>query len=235
MKPHVYSSFIYAIVMTLLAFIVRDTLWLTVASLVSIAISFTYGGRRVVYLLTLVAIGLFGVFVNALVFANTGPAVAEIGFLTIRRHALEEFTIVSLRLLLIAGAGGVFALTHSSSEIARGLTKELGLPYSIALAVSYALRSIPLIKRDLEEVLFMRKQRGYSRIPLKPSDLASILTPLLSVNYNRAVWSGISAEIRGLRLVRTRVVIKVNLMDLLLLALITALLVLLVVLHETSL
>ncbi|ADV64575.1 energy-coupling factor transporter transmembrane component T family protein [Desulfurococcus mucosus] len=225
-RPHVYSTFMYAVVMTLAAFLVKKPLWLAAASAVSISIGFAYGGRRMLYLLALASIGLAGVFLNALVFANTGNVVLESGFIVVRKHAVEEFTVVSLRLLLIAGAGGVFALTHSSSEIARGLVREIGLPYHVALAVSYALRSIPLIKRDLDEIMFMRKQRGYGRIPLTPRGVSSVLTPLLSINYTRAVWGGVSAEVRGLRNTGGGRRVEIDSVDVLFFATIVALVVL---------
>jgi len=231
MRPHVLSTFIYAIVITLAAFIVRNTLWLAIASLVSIIIGSIYGGRRILYMLLLVVIGFFGVFLNALFFANTGREVASIGFITVREHAIEESVIVALRLLLIAGAGSVLALTHSSSEIARGLTRELGLPYSIALAVAFALRSMPLIKQDLDDIVFMRKQRGYGRIPLTPSGVSSVLTPLLSIGYNRALWGGISAELRGLRGIRYQRSITLNIMDILLFVILAVLLLCLLIIQ----
>lgn len=219
MKPHVFSTFIYAVVATSLAFIVRDTAWLALVALTSLLLSMLYGGRKVLYMLLLVAVGLIGVFINAVFFANTGEVVVNLGFIVIRSRALLEFTVVSLRLLLVAGAGGVFALTHSSSEIARGLSRELGLPYTVTLAVAFALRSIPLIKRDLDEVMFMRKQRGYRGVPLTPSTVSSILTPLLSIGYSRALWAGISAELRGLRAAKPTRKLVFNAVDVLLVVL----------------
>ncbi|AFL66097.1 energy-coupling factor transporter transmembrane component T [Desulfurococcus amylolyticus] len=219
MKPHVYSTFIYATIITLMAFIIRNPKWLIMTSVISIVICLIYGGRRILYLILLVSIGFIGVFVNALFFANTGEVVVETGPIIIRKHALEEFLVVALRLLLIASGGGVLALTHSSSEIARGLARELGLPYYIALPIFYALRSLPLIKQDLDEILFMRKQRGYGRIPISPGSISSIITPLLSISYQRALWGGISAELKGLRGSTIYRRIEVNILDILLLIL----------------
>jgi len=216
-------AFIYALTLTLAAFASRNAIWLLTATAISSALALWEAGKRFLYLLALVAFGSVGVFINAVAFANSGNVVFEVGPLQIRSGAVEAFTVATLRLALIASAGGVFVFSGSPSEIVRGLRTELGLPAEISIAVSYALRLLPLLRRDLDEILFMRRQRGYRTIPMSPSDVETLLSPLLSVSVERATWSGVASELRGFRHLRRGFDLRPRGGDYLILALLMAL------------
>ncbi|MEM0378238.1 MAG: energy-coupling factor transporter transmembrane component T [Thermosphaera sp.] len=203
-KPSVSTAFTYSLVLTSLALILKDPTKLAIIGLVNLVSSMILGWRKVWWLYVLIGIASLGIFINALFFANTGGIVYEIGFLAVREGAIEGFTTVTLRVLLIAGAGAFFVALFEPVEIVKGLSKELRLPVSISLSLSYALRMLPLLKRDLDEIMFSRLQRGYRRRPLTPMELSSTLTSLLISGFEKALWSGISLELRGFRFYRPR-------------------------------
>ncbi|WP_440059360.1 energy-coupling factor transporter transmembrane component T [Thermogladius sp. 4427co] len=196
-------AFILALALTLLAFIVSDTTVLVALAAFSTLLP-AKGIKKIYWVYIFLLVSLIGVFVNALMFANTGAPVLEFHGFTIRANAVEGFVRVTLRLLIIAGAGAWFIASYTPFEIARGLEKELGIPKGVSFAIAYAFRLIPLVARDLAEIQNVRRERGKRTIPLLPSDLASILTPLLRTGYERAVWTGISIELRGFSLRKIR-------------------------------
>lgn len=204
MRPSVSVAFIYALVITGIAFVESSWKALSALALLNLLISLAYGGRKLGYILLLLAIGLVGVFVNALAFSNEGPVVAAIGPLEIRENALRGFASVSLRLLLIAGAGGVFFFSRPLIEIMRGLKYELGLPLTISFPLFYAVRMLPSIRADLDEITHIRRMRGMRTLMFYPPHLVAVTASLLSINLERAIWSGIAAELRGYRTAKRR-------------------------------
>jgi len=152
----------------------------------------------------LMLVSFWGTFINAIAVANTGPAVLQLGPLALREGAVKATLAVSFRLLAILGATLFFIRGSEPHELAKALTAELRLPKGLAFAISYAIRLLPLMKRDYEEVVLARAERGYRRIPFLPGDLKSFIQPLLSIALERAVWAGVSAELRGFRLRRVK-------------------------------
>lgn len=198
-KPKVSTVFIYSIVLTSLALVLKDPIKLAIVGAINVSLSLAVGWRKVWWVYALLGLASIGVFTNALFFANTGKVVYSIGFLEVREGAVKGFITVSLRILVIAGAGAFFVSLFEPVEIIKGLSKELRLPPTISLSLSYALRMLPLLRKDLEEIMFSRVQRGYRRRPLTPMELSSTLTSLLISGFEKALWSGISLELRGFR------------------------------------
>lgn len=56
------------------------------------------------------------------------------------------------------------------------------------------------MNRDYNEIMNIRKERGFRRIPITPSDIKALLVPLVAVGIDRAYWIGIAAELRGFSL-----------------------------------
>lgn len=204
MRPSVSIAFLYSLIVTGIAFVEGSWPALSILALLNLSLSLAYGGKRFGYILLLLAIGLIGVFINALAFSNEGPVVATIGSLEIRENALRGFASVSMRLLLIAGAGGVFFFSRPLIEIMRGLKYELGLPLTISFPLFYAVRMLPSIKSDLDEITHIRRMRRRRTLVFYPPHLIAVTATLLSINLEKAIWSGIAAELRGYRSVKRR-------------------------------
>lgn len=214
-KPKVLTVMIYSFTLTGAAFMVDTIPGLLALALPPLVLATLLGRGKMLWLVLAYLIGCVGVFINSLMFANTGQEVVSTGLLTIRSNAVYAFAVVSLKLLAISCAGGVFIFSFSSTEIYRGLLYEVGLPILVTLPLAYSLRMLPIIRRDLAEVIFQRRQKGYRTILLYPPHVASVVATLLSINYERARWSGISAELRGFRRVKPRRSYRVAAIDLL--------------------
>lgn len=209
------TIFTYSIIITGLAFVLDNAFDLLVLTLPPIILSFKKAGTKIAWLMLGYMFGLIGVLVNSLFFANTGEPVIMIFFIEVKEGAILAFTTLSLRLLAIASAGALFVFSRTSTEIYRDILHEMGLPTIIALPIAYSLRLLPVVKKNFLEVVFQRKQRGYRTILLYPVHLSSVLRSLLAINYERAVWSGISAELRGLGRLKPRFRYKPGPLDIL--------------------
>jgi len=199
----VSAAFIITLTLTSLAFILDDLLALAFLSILPLVLTIK-NIKKVKWVYLLLLISLVGVLVNALMFSNKGATLFLVFGLPVRWGALIAFFKVSLKLLSIAGAGSWFISSYSPFEVARGLERELGLPKGVSFSVAYAFRLMPLLARDFKEIQDMRVQRGRRKIPLTPMDLASMLTPLLRVGYERAFWAGVAVELKGFRLRRVK-------------------------------
>lgn len=214
-KPRPSTLFIYGLTITILAFIARSLEQLLVINVVNAPLGLFLGfKRRLRIFIILFFIGLVGLFINALVFTNTGRPVITLSFLIIREGALLGFAKVTLRLLAILGATLIFITQVNVREFIKSLEGELRLPKDIAFATAIGLRMLSIVERDSREIQLTRIQRGFRKYPITPGDIGSYLRPLLSLGIERATWIGIAAELRGYALRKPRrVKIKLSKID----------------------
>ncbi|GBF08862.1 conserved hypothetical protein [Aeropyrum pernix] len=209
LKPRPWALFVYGVLVTIIA-IVGSGRELLATFLITGVPGFVLGFVRYRFLVLLIPLTVIGTFLNALAIYYTGLArepgdiVARIWVIEIPEFAVETTAVIALRVFSFAGAGLLLVSLVSPRDALRSLTEELGLPKGLAFSLAFALRLFPLIRRDLGEVMAVRRLRGYRTIPLSPSDYMSIIAPLLNVSLERAVWVGVSAELRGFRLRRVR-------------------------------
>lgn len=196
-KPTPTSTFLYALVITALAFTFREQRQLAAIGLPNGLFGFSLGFRRSKWVILLFALAIWGTFLNSLIVANTGDLVVHMGPLEVRVGAINATLTIGLRLLAIAGAALIFFSSTSPRDLIRHLEAELRLPKGLAFSIAYSLRLFPLMQRDFREIQLARLERGYRRFPITPTDVRSMMLPLLSVGYERAVWTGIGAELRG--------------------------------------
>lgn len=207
MKPVYREStlFLYALGISLMAFIANSVKSIILPSLLNGISGFILGGKRLPQklLAILLLLNAWGAFLNGLYFHNFGEVIVSAQVIVIRRGAIESFLLVSLRFFLVVGATLLMLGLVNVRDLIRSLERDLKISPGIAFSIAYAFRLFPLLGKDLSEIYLARKERGFTSIVLKPGDLRSILLPLLNLSYERAVWGGISAELRGLRLRRT--------------------------------
>ena len=194
----VSALFIYAMWITILGVATGDPGKLAVTTLLTGIPGLVLGYRRYGMLVPLIGLALIGSFVNMVVLYNVGSPVFSLGPLTVREEAWRRTLGLSFRILTLAGAGLLFASAINPRDAVKTLESELGMPRGFAFALAFALRLLPLIYRDLQEVLAVRRMRGYRRVPISPGDYRSIIMPLLSISVERGLWVGIAAELRGL-------------------------------------
>lgn len=216
-KVRSVTLFIYGLTITILAFIARSTEQLILLTLINAPLGIYLGFKRLKILIILFLLGLIGLFVNSLIFANSGIAVLDLQFITVREGAITSFSKVTLRLLTILGAALIFITQVNVRDFIKSLEEELRFPKDIAYALSVGLRMLNILERDAKEIQLVRVERGYRKVPLTPADVGSFLRPLLSLGLERAIWIGIATELRGFALRNPkRGEIKVGVIDILL-------------------
>lgn len=198
------ALFIYVLTVTFYGFIARETVDLAMLAVVNGVPGLILGARRSKVIFALIVLGIIGMFFNAILASNTGEQVASIGPLIIREGAVRATLNVSLRFIAIGGAALLFSSLINPREALKAFEEKLGLPRGLAFAAALAFRLFLLAQKDLEEVLAVRKQRGARTIPITPSDVKSIVSPIFNVMLERGVWIGVAAELRGLRLAASR-------------------------------
>ncbi|MEM4830083.1 MAG: energy-coupling factor transporter transmembrane component T [Zestosphaera sp.] len=196
------TLFLYALGISLVAFIANSINSIMLPSLLNGILGFVLGGKKLPQklLAILLLLNAWGAFLNGLYFHNFGEVIISTQAIVIRRGAIESFLLVSLRFFLVVGATLLMLGLVNVRDVIESLERDLRIPPGIAFSIAYAFRLFPLLSKDLSEIYVARKERGVTSVVLKPSDLRSILLPLLNLSYERAVWGGISAELRGLRL-----------------------------------
>ncbi|MEM1796171.1 MAG: energy-coupling factor transporter transmembrane component T [Zestosphaera sp.] len=196
------TLFLYALGISLVAFIANSINSIMLPSLLNGILGFVLGGKKLPQklLAILLLLNAWGAFLNGLYFHNFGEVIISTQVIVIRRGAIESFLLVSLRFFLVVGATLLMLGLVNVRDLIKSLERDLRIPPGIAFSIAYAFRLFPLLSKDLSEIYVARKERGVTSVVLKPSDLRSILLPLLNLSYERAVWGGISAELRGLRL-----------------------------------
>ncbi len=157
-------------------------------------------------LVILIPFTILGTFTNAMllyylgVVEDPGRVVASLGPLRVPEFAVETTALIGARIVSFAGAGLLLASFVTPRDAIKSLSDELGLPKGASFSLSFALRLLPLLKSDMEDILLVRRLRGHRRIPLTPGDYKSIITPLLAVSLERALWVAVAAELRGFAL-----------------------------------
>ncbi len=194
----VSAMFLYAIWITILGVATGDPGKLAVTTILTGIPGLILGYKRYGVLVPLIGLALIGSFINMVVLYNVGNPVFSLGPLVVREEAWRRTLGLSFRIITLAGAGLLFASTINPRDAVKTLESELGMPRGFAFALAFALRLLPLIYRDLLEVLAVRRMRGYRRVPISPGDYKSIIMPILSISIERGLWVGIAAELRGL-------------------------------------
>lgn len=218
MRPSPSILFAYCLWMALVIASERD-MWDLLVLFAGVGVpGIIAGARKAVIVVYAVMVGSVGVFVNSLIVANVGGEVFSLGPLTVREGALDATVSIVLRILALSGTGLLFIGLTTPRTAVRSLEEELGLPKGVAFSVAFAMRMLPLIRRDFEEVRDALRQKQDRRIPLSPSWMFSIIAPMLSISVERALWVGVAAELRGFRLRRRRRRLRVGPLDILLVA-----------------
>ena len=106
---------------------------------------------------------------------------------------LKYFTIIPMALL--------FMVATNPSEFAASLNK-IGLSYKIAYSVSIALRYIPDVQRDYQDISFAQQARGIDmskkeKLTKRIKNSASILMPLIFSSLDRIEAISSAMELRA--------------------------------------
>ncbi|MGL4337099.1 MAG: energy-coupling factor transporter transmembrane component T family protein [Turicibacter sp.] len=108
---------------------------------------------------------------------------------------------MTLKYLTVIPVGLIFLATTNPSEFAASLNK-IGLNYKVSYAVSIAMRYIPDIQRDFEEISQAQQARGIDmsrkeKLLPRLKNMASILMPLILGSLERIDTISCAMELRA--------------------------------------
>ncbi|RUT33551.1 energy-coupling factor transporter transmembrane protein EcfT [Paenibacillus zeisoli] len=108
---------------------------------------------------------------------------------------------IALKYTAVIPMALLFLLTTDPSEFAASLSK-VGVNYRIAYSVSIALRYIPDIQRDYQNISFSAQARGLDisrkeKLPRRIKNMISILMPLILTSVERIEKISAAMELRG--------------------------------------
>ncbi|MHA6530365.1 energy-coupling factor transporter transmembrane component T family protein [Paenibacillus sp. BAC0078] len=108
---------------------------------------------------------------------------------------------IALKYAVVIPMALLFLLTTDPSEFAASLNR-VGVNYKIAYSVSLALRYIPDIQRDYENISFSAQARGIDisrkeKLPRRLKNIVSILMPLILSSIERIEKISTAMELRG--------------------------------------
>jgi len=202
-KPKPSFLFLYAVIVSAMAFVFGSSRSLLLPASLNTLLGFSLGRKSLPMKLVLAILLLngWGAALNGIYFHNTGYVILSFGAVTIKSGAFQSFAVLNLRFLLIIGSTlFMLGMSGGSRELVKSLERDLRMPSWMAFSISHSFRLFPLISRDYGELMIARKERGIGSNVMNPAVLKEVLFSIMNVGYERAIWSGISAELRGVRL-----------------------------------
>jgi len=125
-----------------------------------------------------------------------------IGFYTITYETIFYCITLSLKYISIMPITILFLFTTHLSNFASSLNR-IGVPYRVAYSVSIALRYIPDVKAEVENIINAQEARGVAfrkgdaGIGTRLRNYATVMVPLLLSSFNRIEVVSNAMDLRG--------------------------------------
>ncbi len=126
----------------------------------------------------------------------------RIGFYSITYETVFYCVTLSLKYISIMPITILFLFTTHPSNFASSLNR-IGVPYRVAYSVSIALRYIPDVKAEVENIINAQEARGVAfrkgdaGIGTRLKNYASVMVPLLLSSFNRIEVVSNAMDLRG--------------------------------------
>lgn len=124
------------------------------------------------------------------------------GFYTITFETIFYCITLSLKYIAIMPITILFLFTTHPSNFASSLNR-IGVPYRVAYSVSIALRYIPDVKAEVENIINAQEARGVAfrkgdaSIGKRLKNYATVMMPLLLSSFNRIEVVSNAMDLRG--------------------------------------
>jgi len=153
------------------------------------------------FVLNHIAIFIFSPLEGVKVYGSRHDIVHLVGRYTVTGEQLFYQFNIALKYAVVIPMALLFLLTTNPSEFAASLNR-IGVNYKIAYSVSLALRYIPDIQRDYENISFSAQARGIDisrkeKLPKRLKNIISILMPLILTSIERIENISTAMELRG--------------------------------------
>ena len=178
----------------------------TLLALLFLAVLILLAGRISISVIWIKLRGLFGLIamlflLQCLFHRNGNPLLSAYGLTLVTDLGFQTAVLVNLRLLIIV-LSALIVISGEARDYLLSLTS-LKVPYEIAFMVLAAMRFLPMLRREAQDVLFAAQMRG---LRLKKTGLKrqagayiSIALPVIASAVQRAEQLSIAMEARGFR------------------------------------
>ncbi len=154
----------------------------------------------------LVILIVFSALIN--MFTVKGEIIFSIGWLSLTRQGLGTALFLVIRLILLVAGTSIMTYTTTPGRLTAGLEKSLGFlkvfhvpVHEIAMMMTIALRFIPILTEELDQIMKAQMSRGASfdegSLPERARKLVPILIPLFVSSIGRASDLAMAMEARG--------------------------------------
>lgn len=133
---------------------------------------------------------------------GTYTEAVRIGFYSITFETIFYCVTLSLKYISIMPVTILFIFTTHPSNFASSLNR-IGVPYRVAYSVSIALRYIPDVKAEVENIINAQEARGVAfkkgdaGIGTRLKNYATVMMPLLLSSFNRIETVSNAMDLRG--------------------------------------
>lgn len=133
---------------------------------------------------------------------GTYTNVISLGFYSITFETIFYCITLSLKYIAIMPITVLFIFTTHPSNFASSLNR-MGVPYRVAYAVSIALRYIPDVKAEVDNIINAQEARGVAfrkgdaSIFKRLKNYATVMIPLLLSSFNRIEVVSNAMDLRG--------------------------------------
>lgn len=152
-------------------------------------------------LLNNIAIFIFSPYEGVQIYGSRNDLFKIAGTYTITAQQLFYQFNITLKYFSIIPMALLFMIATNPSEFAASLNK-IGVSYKIAYSVSIALRYIPDVQRDYQDISFAQQARGIDmskkeKLTKRIKNSASILMPLIFSSLDRIEAISSAMELRA--------------------------------------
>lgn len=148
-----------------------------------------------------VAIFIFALQEGTNIYGTNTPLFHIIGPYTVTKEQLFYQFNITVKYFALIPIALIFMVATQPSEFAASLNR-IGVSYSLAYAVAIALRYIPDIQRDYQDIAFAQQARGLDlsrneKLGKRLKNMGSILLPLIFSSLERIETISAAMELRA--------------------------------------
>lgn len=152
-------------------------------------------------IINILAIFVFSPYEGVKIYGTRHDLLHLIGNYTITKEQIFYECNVALKYFTVIPAALLFIVTTNPSEFAASLNR-LGVNYKIGYSISLALRYIPDVQRDFNEIKQSQEARGIDMskdvsLPTRIKSMGAILFPLIFSSMERIDVVSNAMELRG--------------------------------------
>lgn len=187
-------------VLSFCIFALSKTSWKQVSAVITVIAFFL--------VMNVIAIFIFSPYEGTKLYGTRTDLVKLIGPYTITKEQLfYEFNVI-LKYFTVIPAALMFLVSTNPSEFAASLNK-IGISYNIGYAISIALRYIPDVQKDFDEIKTAQQARGIDmskneKLAERIKKLVVIIFPLIFSSMDRIDVVSNAMELRGFGKYRKR-------------------------------